>query len=200
VHCNVLVWGQSPDTPRRLGSTLIPGAARALREGPDAFPGKRASLDKALEKPHTRVAEVPRDTPGMPQRLQRRAGREAMSRVGTTHLGAQQRPGGKPPHPGVERLFSAAPATIESPPRAVGGSPRARLATCLVLPQEGDAFETSLHSPCGARMQYAACAQIPGLDAPVVLALPEQRVDLGGSCALKHCSDQLPDRRGQSRR
>jgi len=33
-------------------------------------------------------------------------------------------------------------------------------------------------------MQYAACVQIPGLDAPVVLALPEQRVDLGGSCAL----------------
>jgi len=32
-------------------------------------------------------------------------------------------------------------------------------------------------------MQYAACAQIPGLDAPVALALPEQRVDLGGSCA-----------------
>jgi len=32
-------------------------------------------------------------------------------------------------------------------------------------------------------MQYAADVQIPGLDAPVVLALPEQRVDLGGSCA-----------------
>jgi hypothetical protein len=79
--------GPEPRTPRRLGSTVIPGAARALRKGPDAFPGKRASLDKALEKPHTRVAEVPRGTPGVPQRLQRRAGREAMSRVGTHTLG-----------------------------------------------------------------------------------------------------------------
>lgn len=64
-----------------------------------------------------------------------------------------------------------------------GGSPLARLATCLVLPQEGDAFETSVRPPCGERMQYAACVQIPGLNAPFALALPEQRVDLGGSCA-----------------
>jgi hypothetical protein len=81
-----------------------------------------------------------------------------------------------------------------------GGSPLARLATCLVLPREGDAFETSVRPPCGERMQRAACVQIPGSDTPFALALPEQRFDLGGSCALKHCSDQLPDRRGQTRR
>lgn len=66
----------------RLGSTVIPGAARALRKGPDAVPGERAPLDKALEKPHTRVAEVPQGTPGVPQRPQRRTGREATSLTG----------------------------------------------------------------------------------------------------------------------
>jgi hypothetical protein len=77
-----------------------------------------------------------------------------------------------------------------------GGSPLTRQVACLVLPEEGDAFETSAHTSCEAQVQYAACVQIPGLNAPVAQALPEQRVDLGGSCALKHCSDQLPDRRG----
>jgi hypothetical protein len=69
----------------------------------------------------------------------------------------------------------------------------ARLATVSSYPQEDDAFEISIRCSCEERAQYAACVQIPGSDAPVALALPEQRVDLGGLCAVTHVSDQLPD-------
>jgi len=67
-----LMFGARAPSSRPPGIDQDPGAARALRKGPDAIPGEMAPLDKALEKPHTRVAEVPRGTPGVPQRSQRR--------------------------------------------------------------------------------------------------------------------------------
>jgi len=108
-------------------------------------------------------------------------------------VGRSEGAGGKPPTPGVERLYSAAPVTIEKPPQAVADRRCARLATVSPYPQEDDAFGISIRCSCEERAQYAACVQIPGSDAPVALALPEQRVDLGGLCAVTHVSDQLPD-------
>lgn len=100
---------------------------------------------------------------------------------------------GKPPTPGVERLYSTAPVTIENHRKRVANRRSARLATVSSHPKEDDAFETSTHCSCEEWMQCAACVQIPGSDAPIALALPEQRVDLGGLCAVTHVSDQLPD-------
>jgi len=161
---------------------VIPGAARALRKGPDAVPGERAPLDKALEKPHTRVAEVPQGTPGVPQRPQRRTGREATSLTGP-HRGDAAKALAETANSWRQALMQRRAGHDRETTASSGGSPLARLATCLVLREEGDAFETSVRPPCGERMQRVDCVQIPGLNAPFALALPEQRVDLGGSCA-----------------
>jgi len=94
---------------------------------------------------------------------------------GTTPLGRSEGSDDCSSTPGIERLYSAAPGHDRGATASGGGSQRERLATCLVLPEEVDAFKISIHAPCGERMQYAACVQIPGLDAPIALALPEQR-------------------------
>jgi len=99
---------------------------------------------------------------------------------------------GKPPTPGVERLYSTAPVTIENHRKRWWIAALLSWATVSSYPKEDDAFETSIRYSCEERPQYAACVQIPGSDAPVALALPEQRVDLGGLCAVTHYSDQLP--------
>jgi hypothetical protein len=161
---------------------VIPGAARALREGPDALPGERAPLDKALEKPHTRVAEVPQGTPGVPQKPQRRTGRETTSLTGP-HRGDATKALAETARSWRRALMQRRAGHDRDTTASGGGSPLARLATGLVLPQEGDAFETSVRPPCEERMQRVVCVQIPGSDTPFALALPEQRVDLGGSCA-----------------
>jgi hypothetical protein len=125
------------------------------------------------------VAEVPQGTPRVPQRPQRRRVPRQRPRRDDT-VGRSGGADGKPSVPGVERLYSTAPVTIEKPPQAVADRRSARLATVSSYPKEDDAFEISIHFSCEERAQYAACVQIPGSDAPVALALPEQRVDLGG--------------------
>jgi len=89
VRCSVFCSGPEPLYSGSPGIDRDPGATRALRGEPGAIPGETAPLDKALEKPHTRVAEVPQGTPGVPQRQQQRAGREANVPGGDDTGGAQ---------------------------------------------------------------------------------------------------------------
>jgi hypothetical protein len=185
----------------RLGSTVIPDATRALRGEPGAIPGERAPLDKALEKPHTRVAEVPQGTPGVPQRQQQWAGREAASLWGGRHRW------GAVKALTIARQLLASSAytaprrvTIEEPPQAVvdrsanGWQP---VSSSRRRSTHSRSLSTLLaESGCSTRLASKSRVWTPRSH----WRCRSNAVDLGGSCASKHYSDQLPDRRGQSRR
>jgi len=72
-----LVWGQSPDTFETPGVDLIPAQPVPSEKGLAQSLARERHSTKHLEKPHTRVAGVPQGTPGVPQKPQRRTGREA---------------------------------------------------------------------------------------------------------------------------
>jgi hypothetical protein len=175
---------------------VIPGAARALREGPDALPGERAPLDKALEKPHTRVAEVPQGTPGVPQKPQRRTGRETTSLTGP-HRGdatkalaetarswrralMQRRAGSRSRH--HRKRWRIAARTAGNLSRPPAGGRRIR-----------DLCPSSLRRADAAR----GLRPNPGFGHPVRTGVAGATRRSRRLVCIKHCSDLLPDQRGQ---
>jgi len=199
VHCNVLCLGPEPRPLDRQGSTKILAQPEPSEEDLAQSLARWRQSTKLWEKPHTRVAEVPQGTPGVPQRSQRKQitrQRPSWTTLWGVQQGARrrtarswrralmQRCAGSRSWFHRKRWRTAAytPGNLSRPP---GGGRRIRDLCPLSLRRE-NAVRGLRPNPGFGR---------PGRTGVAGATRRPRRL-----VCIKHCSNLLPDQRGQTRR
>jgi hypothetical protein len=199
VHCNVLCLGPEPRPLDRQGSTKIlaqpepseEDLAQSLarwRQSTKLWRNLTPGWQKSLKAP----LRCRRDRSGSRSRGSVRVGR---------HCGGRSKgPGGEPPDPGDERLCSAAPGHDRGSTASGGGPQLTRLATCLVLPEGGRRIRDLC--PLSLRRENAVrgLRPNPGFGRPGRTGVAGATRRPRRLVCIKHCSNLLPDQRGQTRR